>query len=48
MTLDNPNQLLARLGLDRKTAWIGTEKTELQVPPYSDDGTTMVPLKVYN
>ncbi len=45
MTLNNPNQLLARLGLDRKSAWIGIEKTELKVSPYSEDGTTMVPLR---
>ncbi len=45
LTRNNPHQLLARLGLDRTVAWIGADKVGLNIAPFSDDGTTMVPLR---
>lgn len=45
LTMNKPDQLLARIGLDRKSAWISTERIELKVAPFLQNGTTMVPLR---
>jgi len=45
LTINNPDQLLARVGLDRTTAWISTEKVKLQVSPFLQNAITMVPLR---
>jgi len=44
-TLNDDSRLLAKLGLNRITAWIGTSQVKLNSKPYSDGGTTMVPLR---
>ncbi|HOO96565.1 MAG TPA: stalk domain-containing protein [Caldisericia bacterium] len=44
-TLNNPKRLLARLGLGRKEAWIGTKEMTLPNEPFSENGSSMVPLR---
>ncbi|NLI40257.1 MAG: PEGA domain-containing protein [Caldisericales bacterium] len=46
-TLNDPGRLLVRLGIGRKTSWIGSRMNDLPVAPFVLDGVTMVPLRVF-
>lgn len=46
-TLNDSDRLLVRLGIGRKTSWIGSQVSELPVAPFILGGVTMVPLRVF-